>query len=993
MSVVPKEKGETLQFEAMDYTSGTDSMGPQQTDQSAFPQVLVAQSTLELESESGAAAGLEASGVGRGPAIAKAAPQMNGASVHVNDERGRQDDGTYGAVHTEGPAAQMRSDRGVSAYRDERKSGLAPETSEAASMGIGAGAQGDVQDIDGEVGPAYQQTMQRGMYVPEDPFLGQSGGSRDSRDQMSAGFLTPRSMRAAWSDFQAARTGVGPEPEVWPKWVQRLSGFFRPPQIPTAWMPSPMPSPLLDRRSGGSVQDHVAAQSMGDPRMNAAAKTPAKAVTAIPRPPTPPSSSSLPAEAIQAEVQRQLGGLLDRLRQSEAETARLQRLLSEATAAPRVPLQPPLPEEEPPARVATETVPPEREENLGDVHGGAREGSRRDLLGSLWDEISGRIGSVQASNQSMRKAVSVSRLPSPPPQKDDNHVQPPLAPSMSSSGPPNLLDAIAKGVQQLQELQVQTLKREEDGSPEQVKSSMTSLPALKAPQGDMAGVRLQDWLALVSTCMQDLSAGSGLWWQEVLQRVSSAYMTWLAATPLERLQVQPAQDDPFIVGKWTRVNARACTLVLGAVDESLKEDLVSRRATTSIIAMLFRLHTVYQPGGPHERSRVLRALQEPQTPENLTQALALLRNWPRSMQRCQDMGMSFPDSTVLAKALTTSGGKFITESPDAAFRTQLLRSSLRIDGQPSLDSVHKYHQHLQAEIENMAATNVDQGGPRLRAMKTGDGGHAEQSSSAKATAPCRYFFKSQGCRRGAKCPYGHDMGSLSKFERAKKCLQCGSEDHRQRDCPTTRTSRTSKGYTETAAKDASPSASSTSGPRVQKVTFEESATAEDAATVKGDPVWTMEALLKAAAQVIQTSNPEPEPKAPSMKVMRLGRREDEHLDAEDVYALMDSGATHPLRRAWSQEEWQRAEPTVVTLAGGESVELRMHEGGTILVPISTEGYQAPTAPIVPLGSLVQQLGYTLEWSAKKCRLVVGIEEMYIIYVFVMVARRLPNARP
>ena len=213
------------------------------------------------------------------------------------------------------------------------------------------------------------------------------------------------------------------------------------------------------------------------------------------------------------------------------------------------------------------------------------------------------------------------------------------------------------------------------------------------------------------------------------------------------------------------------------------------------------------------------------------------------------------------------------------------------------------------------------------------------------------------------------MGGLSRPERAKKCLQCGSEDHRQRDCPTSRPTKPPRASTDMAAKDSSPSASSTSGPRVQKVTFEETTTSEDAATVKGDPVWTMEALLKAAAQVIQTSAPDPEPKAPSMKVMRLGRKEDEYLDAEDVYALMDSGATHPLRRAWTQEEWERAEPTVVTLAGGESVELRMNEGGTLLVPISGEGYQAPTAPIVPLGSLVQQLGYTLEWSAKKCRLV------------------------
>ena len=43
-----------------------------------------------------------------------------------------------------------------------------------------------------------------------------------------------------------------------------------------------------------------------------------------------PSSSSIPAEAIQAEVQRQLGGLLDRLQQAEASNMRLQEELEMA---------------------------------------------------------------------------------------------------------------------------------------------------------------------------------------------------------------------------------------------------------------------------------------------------------------------------------------------------------------------------------------------------------------------------------------------------------------------------------------------------------------------------------------------------------------------------------------------------------------------------------------------------------------------------------------
>ena len=53
-----------------------------------------------------------------------------------------------------------------------------------------------------------------------------------------------------------------------------------------------------------------------------------------------------------------------------------------------------------------------------------------------------------------------------------------------------------------------------------------------------------------------------------------------------------------------------------------------------------------------------------------------------------------------------------------------------------------------------------------------------------------------------------------------------------------------------------------------------------------------------------------------------------------AYALVDSGATHALRRANSQEEWNGADPVTVNLAGGETVALRINKAGTILVPIT-----------------------------------------------------------
>ena len=947
----------------------------------------------------------------------------------VRDERAPRAEYSYGTMPRSLVSQQMSDFDGAATGGGAAGSGNMARNLEAASVGMRAGANVDAQGARSTVDPVHLQP-QRDAALEMNPLLVGTEETGD-RDVGSAGFMTPRSLRATGVErqygsvaghFQQFSRGEG---EQWPRWMQRLTDMFRAPQVPATWIPSHLPSPISEVRSRHGKSDGARAA----PSPDTLVQGPPMAV----KPPSPPSSSSVPAEAIQAEVQRQLGGLLERLQRSEAENARLQKQLEQrdqeyrtAAAAlapreprvsieprgPRVPLPstepsvPPVPQalEEPhiprvlrPPNVPRASTEPEVEagprelqssQYMAPAAGSARPSEhrevRRDLLGSLWGEISGRLGASRdglaeggagrvGQDRATAESKKAPRVEGELAGIEGHNVMGPTMPTSSSSlpqNPPNLLDAITKSIQQLQELQVQSFRKEEDGSPEQVKSSIPALPSLKAPQGDAAGVQLQDWLSLVSTCMQDLSASSGAWWEDVVREVGVAYARWLSATPLERLQIYPHKDSVYTTGRWTRINARACTLVLASLDDAVKEDLVGRRSTQSMVALLFRLHTVYQPGGPHERAKILQVLQDPPVPETLAQCLATLRTWPRSMQRCEDMGMTHPDGSVLAKALTAVTAKFLSGSQDASFRTQLLRSTLRIDGQPSVTSVHQYQQHLQAEIENLIAAGGDHGAgnPKLRAVMPKSG--AEQGdlqSPTKGKPACRYFFKTQGCRRGAKCLYGHDVGMLSKGERSKKCLVCGSEEHRQRECPTTKPQKPPKALPDGSPKSTSSTTPSTA-PRAQQVTFEDQIPPEVGPPIQGDPVWTMEALLKAAAQVVQatpTSSP-PEPKAPSMKVMTLKKNDTAHLDVEDVYALMDSGATHPLRRAWTDEEWWEASPVIVTLAGGESVSLRMNEGGTLLVPSTgKEG----TAPIVPLGSLVQQLGYTLEWNSKKCRLV------------------------
>eukprot|EP00439_Symbiodinium_sp_Y106_P027774 s2669_g3.t1 len=78
-------------------------------------------------------------------------------------------------------------------------------------------------------------------------------------------------------------------------------------------------------------------------------------------------------------------------------------------------------------------------------------------------------------------------------------------------------------------------------------------------------------------------------------------------------------------------------------------------------------------------------------------------------------------------------------------------------------------------------------------------------------------------------------------------------------------------------------------------------------------------------------------------------------------ALLDSGATHPLRPRTGQDAVETMGKVNVTLAGENRVEMKQSRAGTI---VGEEGSQA----IVPLGTLVKQLGYEFGWDRRGCRL-------------------------
>ncbi|CAE7421078.1 Eef1g [Symbiodinium sp. CCMP2592] len=303
----------------------------------------------------------------------------------------------------------------------------------------------------------------------------------------------------------------------------------------------------------------------------------------------------------------------------------------------------------------------------------------------------------------------------------------------------------------------------DDEVPETVKTSMMSLPELAAPEGEMSGLKFQDWMVQVTTAMQDLSIGKVVG---------------------DREEGGDGAVD-MAAGKWVRVNARC-----------------------------------------------LRCINQ--------------------------------------------------EEPG----TQMMRSSLRIDARPSLEDIMKYHQHLQAEVENIVASRP----------VSSDG---LEGVDVEPSVPLYIPLK------GVNKVHLEPEGEVSPVAAADGVLH-------------------------------------------------------------GQSVLSWGALLQAAAKVAAASPVEP--KAPTMKVLSLSPPRAEAVDGSHVFALVDSGATHPLRRARTEEEWRAGDRVTVNLAGGETVELRMNEAGTLLVPCAGAPRSSSSAPIVPLGSLVGMLGYRLEWSGSRCML-------------------------
>ena len=858
--------------------------------------------------------------------------------------------------------------------------------------------------------------------------------------------VTPRRLWGRVSNVTAWSSGLEAAPTGF-RWMSRLGEFIR---SRTELMPSPFPGASPERAS--EFSSPVPLRPATPPRSTGLSGF--LGANLFHNEP-PSSSSGVPTEVIQEEVQRQLRGIMDRLESTEAHNQQLQQQLeaykqthaaavtqsevrrseaiehaqrvslltsnmvpaaSSGHQEARIPdLQSVLAESmevlnvgRPKGSTPSLGVPQGTHTGQG-INLGTPQGSTP-VLGSLEGDIS--VLGVPQGASSAGNAFQVH------PQEGSSGIggsnrytlglgedigRPQVGASASASVPAPLrglgsqdlgsrtgdplLNALSQSAQQLQALQAQAMSKDADSptTQENVKPGSISLPQLSPPKDEMSSLHFQELIEIVTITMSDLSDNSANWWTRLLKVVQEAYARYLAATPIERLSLKPL-DTGLTSGKWVRVNARACSMLL-AVDDSIKQDLIARRISQDMVQSIFRLYIAYQPGGSAEKGHVLRLLQNPQSPSNLQECLTVLRSWPRWVQRCKQVGMAIPDPTVLAASLTKIASPYLVQSQDASFRTQLLRTTLRLEASPTEESVEAYHTHLLAEVEMIVSSgNVSKGKPSLSSME-GQPSPASPSSpskGAKGELPCKYFLKANGCRRGGKCPYLHDMSQLPRDQRAKKCLVCGSEAHRKRDCPIgdsgtkgsgKRDEGSTKGKPAVGAPIPPPQSTPTSpvvaAQVVNSAEILPQGIGEEASAGSGSPM-SIESLIKIAQQIVQgqgstssISQPTGGSSSTSLRVMTVVNPVRNDTGAViAATALVDSGATHPLRKATSSDEWNQARSVQVSLAGNRMVEMHMTESGTLLLPVSDLG----STTIVPVGDLVQTLGYRVDWSRKQCRL-------------------------
>ena len=485
-----------------------------------------------------------------------------------------------------------------------------------------------------------------------------------------------------------------------------------------------------------------------------------------------------------------------------------------------------------------------------------------------------------------------------------------------------------------------------------------------------------DWLTLIGPQMADVSYTSGDWWDLVMGAVRSTYEEWLKKDPLGRLKIQVQRPEG--IDAWPRTEKRVVNMLLQAIPEKLKLELVASRKLTATHIM-FKLYCLYQPGGQAEGASLLMTDQKmAQTPSELA---SNLRQWIRLLSRSEELDLVLPDPMVLAGVLGKFSDSLSKLGTQVGFRLASTRQQLQMDSRPTLPDVKTFAEYLLAEAEDLTVNvqvSVGSSGnpkPAVKSLGCSDqtgrddgkpqGPQPVNAGQTTSKVPCRFWGTDEGCRKADKCKFVHTLVD----PKDNRCFLCSGVGHGKKDCPQangkrkvakTQTEKGSrkgekgkgKGSAETS--DRNPK-NETEGkgwePRVGEASSSgDSVSKTLGSTPQNPPNPELNELLREASTLMKTLRP-------VLKAIHF-KEGLKKANTETVQTgLLDGGATNALRKG-SKDEISRAELVTVELASGTTQLYQDMITGTLLTTSEVE-------PIVPLRGVVD-LGYKIKWDRNGC---------------------------
>ena len=354
-----------------------------------------------------------------------------------------------------------------------------------------------------------------------------------------------------------------------------------------------------------------------------------------------------------------------------------------------------------------------------------------------------------------------------------------------------LEDEVARLKQRLEEQSAQpqnpTRKEIEGQGPDKLENSLkgvaVKLPKLTEPGGKNASLEAGDWLAQIRPYIADVGPGAERWWDTTTDMVMKRYGQWLEANPLERVHIKAPELDQGIPGS-DRLNQRVTTLLLSAVPETIRSELVTTRQL-SVTGVLFAILRRYQPGGLAEKTYTLSELTNTSAASSAAQAVQKLRHWKRQQTRALELGLTLPDPLILVKALDVVMSELWSSFPQASFRMSAFRMQEQIDVRPTMTTLEHFYDLLLSEADQMVygRSGESQDKDSKAAVKM-----LQQTPPRQSTTPstslrvCTFWGTEKGCRLGRACKFHHDWQGLE--DKQQRCWCCSATTHLRSECPT-----------------------------------------------------------------------------------------------------------------------------------------------------------------------------------------------------------------